>query len=290
MIKKWEEFNELSIYNTTRISKENFMDKASKFSSENFTESEIKEVKKIIESSSNITLMFQYKDTIKDTIILETQTHYIIIKKLEDEWFLLEERAKSGPKVWAKVQSKTKERWGEGFHLADRFDELIELLKTLSVVNEAGHGWGGNARKPVRMGQGDDGPISIKTIRSEGHTPYYVASLASKKAVCKFARPLNLKNLSVISFTPSGPFYSFEDFKDKKIAYLFDIEIDDLDTEDKFMTKLLKYLKVSGTEMVIIDIMSDDPYMRLIKKFGFDYLYGEEEKDQPYESRMYLDL
>ena len=42
--------------------------------------------------------------------------------------------------------------------------------------------------------------------------------------------------------------------------------------------------------MVIIDIMSDDPYMRLIKKFGFDYLYGEEEKDQPYESRMYLDL
>ncbi len=289
MIKKFQEFNEeLSITNSTRVSKENFLDKASKFSPENFTEQEIKIIKDFISTSNTISIMFQYRDNIRNTIILETKTNYIIIKKLEDKWFLLEKRPKSMPR-WNKTQSKAKMRWGEGYHLADRFDELMGLLKSLSIINEANHGWGKSA-KAGSMGQGDDGPINIKTIRSQGHTPYHVASLASKKATCKFAKPANLQSLSVVSFTPTGPFYSFEDIKDKKIAYLFDIEIDDLDIQDKFMDKLLKYLKMTGIQMVIIDIMSDDPYMKLIKKFGFDYLYGEEERDSAYESRMYLDL
>lgn len=291
MIKKFEEFNEdLSISNATRISKENFYDKDSKYRSENFNEREINQIKSFIDGSSNISIQFQNRNHIRNVLILETETHYIIIKKLEDEWFLLEERLKSGSRIWGKVQSKAKERWGEGYHIVDRFDQLMELLQSLSVVNEAGHGWGKGGKTRFVTNHGDDGPINLKTIRTEGHTPYHVAYLSSKKAVCKFAKPLNLQNLSVISFTPSGPFYSFEDVKDKKIAYIFDIEIDDLDTQDKFISKLLKYLKISGMEMLIMDIMSDDPYMKLIKKFGFDYLYGEEERGSAYESRMYLNL
>ena len=78
--------------------------------------------------------------------------------------------------------------------------------------------------------------------------------------------------------------------KDHKIVYLFDIEIDDINLEDKFMEKLLNYFRKTGIEIAVLDIMSDDPNMKLIKKFGFDYLYGEEDKDYPYESRMYLNL
>ena len=49
MLQKWQDFNEsLSISNSTRVSKENFLDKDKKFPKENFTDYEINQIKKTI--------------------------------------------------------------------------------------------------------------------------------------------------------------------------------------------------------------------------------------------------
>jgi len=293
MLQKWQDFNEsLSISNSTRVSKENFLDKDKKFPKENFTDYEINQIKKIVNGNPNsiISKSILEPGIVSYNIILETSTHFIIIKKLEDEWFLLEQRLRNPSKFLQKNQPKSRFKWGDGFHIADRFEELVELLKFISSKssNEAYNFK--NKSRSIITNRGDDGPIIVKKFQTSGHTQYQTAKLSSEKACCKYAIPLNLKNLSVISFSPTGKFYSFEDLKNNKIVYLFDIEIDDINLEDKFMEKLLNYFRKTGIEIAVLDIMSDDPNMKLIKKFGFDYLYGEEDKDYPYESRMYLNL
>jgi hypothetical protein len=106
-----------------RVTEEQFLEKESKSNREEFTPKEIESVRQITEVEKSYLGKCMYKlspETVGNTISFETTCghYYVIIIKLEDEWYLIEERPKRGNAALSK-----------GFFMADGFEQIEDFLK-----------------------------------------------------------------------------------------------------------------------------------------------------------------
>lgn len=109
-----------------QVDKDIFLKKEKEFKREKFTTREIFELNKInFEEKYLIPLQKIEEGYISDSILFDTQCglFYIIIIKLEDEWYLIEERPR-------KVMLDTKYFICDGFnHLIDYINNINEKFK-----------------------------------------------------------------------------------------------------------------------------------------------------------------
>jgi hypothetical protein len=131
MIKNWNQFNESSKFkhpSDIRVSEEQFLEKESNLLKVDFTQREIDSVNKITDFKNSYLRSYPTKIGIGsgvplsglNTIYFETTCghYYMIITKLEDEWYLILERPKRGYTALSK-----------GFFMADGFEQVEDFLK-----------------------------------------------------------------------------------------------------------------------------------------------------------------
>jgi hypothetical protein len=122
-ISKYLDFiNESSQNLPKQVDRDTFMKKEKEFTREKFNSREIEDLKKIDFEDQYLIPLHKIKEGwISDNISFETKCllYYIVIIKLEDEWYLIEERAR-------KMSLLTK------YFICDGFEQVINYINHIN--------------------------------------------------------------------------------------------------------------------------------------------------------------